>query len=35
MEEVEEDDFSDLLKLTEISLKKVWDNEEDNIWDKI
>ena len=26
------DDFKDLLKLSELSLKEVWDNEEDEIW---
>jgi len=28
------DDFKDLLKLSELSLKKVWDNEEDEIWNE-
>lgn len=27
----EEDDFSDVKKLTELSLKEIWDNEEDSI----
>lgn len=26
------DDFSDMLKLSEKSLKEVWDNEQDEIW---
>ena len=26
------DDFKDILKLSEHSLKEVWDNEEDDIW---
>ena len=26
------DDFKDILKFTEKSLKKVWDNKEDEIW---
>ena len=26
------DDFKDLLKLSEISLRKLWDNEHDEIW---
>ncbi len=26
------DEFKDLLKLSEESLKKVWDNSQDNIW---
>ena len=29
-----EDDFSDLLKLSEKSLFKLWDNKEDQIWNK-
>ncbi|MEK6926475.1 MAG: hypothetical protein AABW50_04320 [Nanoarchaeota archaeon] len=29
------DDFKDILKLSEISLKKLWDNEEDEIWNNI
>lgn len=33
MEEIK-DDFKDLLKLSESSLKKVWDNKEDEIWNK-
>ncbi|MDP2909445.1 MAG: AbrB/MazE/SpoVT family DNA-binding domain-containing protein [Nanoarchaeota archaeon] len=28
------DDFKDLLKFSEQSLKKVWDNKEDNIWNE-
>lgn len=28
------DDFSDLLKLSEKSLMKLWDNEADKVWDK-
>lgn len=27
-----QDDFSDILKFSEDSLKEIWDNEEDNIW---
>ena len=27
-----EEDFSDLLKFSEESLKEVWDNKEDDIW---
>jgi AbrB family looped-hinge helix DNA binding protein len=30
-----EDDFKDLLKLSEISLKKFWSSKEDDIWDTI
>jgi AbrB family looped-hinge helix DNA binding protein len=26
------DDFRDILKFNEISLRKLWDNEEDEIW---
>jgi len=28
------DDFKDILKLSEHSLKEVWDNEQDNIWNE-
>jgi len=28
------DDFKDLLKLSESSLKKIWDNKENEIWNK-
>lgn len=27
------DDFKDLLKFSELSLKKVWNNKKDDIWD--
>ena len=27
-----EDDFKDLLKLSELSLKNLWDNEQDKVW---
>ena len=30
-----EDDFSDLLKLSEKSLMKLWDNKEDEVWDTL
>jgi len=29
------DDFKDLLKLSEITAKKLWNNDYDDIWDKI
>jgi len=29
-----EDDFKDILKFSEDSLKEVWDNPEDKIWDQ-
>ncbi len=32
IKKIKKDDFSDLLKISEISLKKVWDNKEDEIW---
>ena len=32
LKKIEQDDFSDLLKLNEKSLRKVWDNKEDEIW---
>jgi|GEM_PF-6349728 len=28
------DDFKDILKFSEISLKKVWDNKSDDIWNE-
>ncbi|MBN1645471.1 AbrB/MazE/SpoVT family DNA-binding domain-containing protein [Candidatus Woesearchaeota archaeon] len=31
---VMDDDFNDLLKHSEEVMKKVWDNKEDEIWDK-
>lgn len=33
IKKMKKDDFKDLLKLSEISLKKFWDNKEDEIWD--
>jgi len=33
LKKVKKEDFSDLLKLSEKSLKKIWDNDEDEIWD--
>ena len=30
-----ENDFEDLLKLSEKTAKKLWDNKEDEIWNKI
>jgi len=30
--EVLEEDFSDLLKISEESLKTIWDNKEDEVW---
>ena len=32
LRKIKKDDFKDLLKLSENSLKKIWDNEEDEIW---
>lgn len=29
-----DDDFKDVIKLSEDSLKDVWDNEEDDIWNR-
>ena len=26
------DDFRDILKLSELSLKEIWDNKEDDVW---
>ncbi len=31
MEQIK-DDFKDILKFSEISLRSVWDNNEDNMW---
>lgn len=28
------DDFKDILKLNELSLKEVWDNKEDEVWNE-
>ena len=33
LKKINEDDFSDLVKISESSLKEVWDNKEDDIWD--
>jgi len=33
LKKIRKDDFKDLLKLTELSLKKFWNNKEDEIWD--
>ena len=33
IKKVDEDEFSDLWRISEISLKKIWDNKEDEIWD--
>ena len=30
-----EDDFKDMLKLSEITAKKLWNNQYDEVWDKI
>ena len=30
--EVKDEDFSDLLKHSERAAKKLWDNEEDEVW---
>ena len=35
LKKVKKDDFSDLLKLSELSLKEVWDNEDDEIWNNL
>jgi len=32
LKKIKKDDFKDLLKLNEKSLKKIWDNQEDEIW---
>lgn len=33
LRKIKKDEFRDLLKLSEVSLKKTWDNKEDDIWD--
>ncbi len=35
LEKQMEDDFKDLLKLSEKTAKKLWDNKEDEIWNKV
>ena len=32
LKKIKKDDFKDLLKLKEKSLKEIWDNQEDEIW---
>ncbi|MEK6908815.1 MAG: AbrB/MazE/SpoVT family DNA-binding domain-containing protein [Nanoarchaeota archaeon] len=32
IKKVKKEDFRDLLKLSELSLKEIWDNKEDDIW---
>ena len=34
IKKIEEDDFKDILKLSELSLKEIWDNKEDEIWNE-
>lgn len=34
IKKMNEDDFSDILKINENSLKEIWDNEEDDIWEE-
>ena len=34
LKKVDEDDFSDLVKLSEQVAKKLWDNKEDEHWDR-
>ena len=34
MEQKVKDDFKDILKFSEQSLKEVWDNKEDDIWNQ-
>lgn len=33
LKKIKEDDFRDVLKLSEHSMKELWDNKEDKIWD--
>jgi AbrB family looped-hinge helix DNA binding protein len=32
LRKIKKEEFRDMLKLSEISLKKMWDNKEDEIW---
>lgn len=32
---IEDDDFKDIALLNELSLRKLWDNKEDEIWDTV
>jgi AbrB family looped-hinge helix DNA binding protein len=32
LKKIKKDDFKDLIKLNEKSLKEIWDNQEDEIW---
>lgn len=32
LRKLKQDDFEDLFKLNELSLRKLWDNKEDEIW---
>ena len=32
--DVGEDDFSDLLELSKSAMKKLWDNKEDEVWER-
>ena len=35
IKKINEDDFSDLLKHSEIVAKKLWDNKDDEIWNSV
>jgi len=35
IKKIKEDDFSDLLKHSEIVAKKLWDNKDDEIWNSV
>jgi len=35
LKKIKQDDFSDLLKHSENSLKKIWDNKKDEIWNNL
>ncbi len=35
IEKVKKENFKDLLKLSELTANKIWDNEEDEIWNEL
>ena len=35
MKKIEKDDFKDLLKHSERAASKLWDNKQDEVWDRV
>lgn len=35
LNKIKRDDFSDLLKYSEMALEKLWDNQEDELWNEV